>query len=173
MLRYTDVQQHEEECDYRRYECPTIGLDCEWSGLRIELDKHFDTVHGYCVLNADKSVPLELTHDINKHIFYKYKKVSFILRIKFEKYLDSLFSDLHSFSKPQEGKKFVFVLTLLNVDETRKYEEKINNFTTYISDDKYDWYSNNMYEINLAKIAHFVNAETKILCKLTILEELS
>lgn len=171
MLKFIDVQQHEEECDYRQYECPIIESHCKWTGFRNELEKHFETVHSNYVVNANKSLHLDLTRDTTEHMFCKYKNVSFILRLKFKKHLDSIFTYLYSFSRPEEGKQFAFVLTLLTVDKSRKYEEKINNYSTYISNAKYNWDNHNMHEINLVKKAILGESETTIDYELNILEE--
>lgn len=172
IMKYVDIQKHEEECKYRRYECPTIDINCEWSGFRNQLENHFETIHPNYFLHADESLVLNLTENASQHIFHKQKNQYFILRLQFDKYIDSLSFILFYFQKPAEQNQFAFMLTLSNLDESRLYTEKINNaYCVFVSDDKFDWCKYIMFKISLEKIAHLVKCESFIKYSIKILEE--
>lgn len=170
--KYINLQKHEEECKYRIYKCPTIDITCEWSGFRNKLENHFETVHPDYLLHADAALHVNLTKNITQHIFHKHKNQYFILRIQFDKYIDSLRFILFCFQKPDEQNQFAFRLTLSNLDESRIYREKINDkYCVDVRGDTFDWSKYIMFEINLDKIAHLVKCESNIKYSIEVLEE--
>ena len=79
-----DKLSHEDQCDYRPFDCPTVRGSCKWMGSREQVVQHLRDVHKYkskeervlrLIYNLNDVIKLE---NFNRYTFFSYKNHHFL-----------------------------------------------------------------------------------------------
>lgn len=169
ILKWEQVQTHEETCIHRKHTCPTIGQHCEWTGKKGDLQNHYKNVHSQMVYSKDTPININLKTDLMQNYFVTSMDKLFFLHINFHSNLRKLWYGLFYYDTPDEKSNYSFKIELVST---------AGNSLIFKAGSQHCFAPNSLklsptvlYEIDLNGLQLFVNNTNFVMCHVHIAME--
>ncbi|KAK9877183.1 hypothetical protein WA026_016932 [Henosepilachna vigintioctopunctata] len=135
-LRWCEVRDHEEMCDYKniicplsyptfnaQYECDPTDI-CEWKGINKDLIQHIRNSHSNCVSNSNELAILSLDEDMrndecNKILFFEVDGIFAIAVLYYFKNFECYYCNVLIDSSFKDCELFYYDLEILDITNKR------------------------------------------------------
>lgn len=152
-LPWDNVKQHEEQCDFRIYECPVIpNGTCSWTGTHSQLLDHYKDDHPDLVLDYPCKLSPDLTRDGEENFLMTVFGFIFLVQVKLSASAGKMWHCVRYLGNSAYTANFDYCLEIKNYDCIMMKSKRVS------ARDGLHISRNNSIEVNLKTLKEFLGS---------------